>query len=115
MTLMTQLATASSIKLLGERSPSLAAGRGQCTRPRPSSCRRQGSYNVSHSAKEPAMSHVVSLRLKDLQYERLQHLALQLDRTPSETAVVLLEEGLRMREFPCIEFRDTAAGREAFL
>jgi uncharacterized protein (DUF433 family) len=55
------------------------------------------------------------MRLKNLQFERLQHLALQLNRTPSETGALLLEEALRMREFPSIEFRDTAAGREAFL
>jgi uncharacterized protein (DUF433 family) len=38
-----------------------------------------------------------------------------LDRTPSETVVRVLEEGLREREFPYIVFKDTAVGREAFL
>jgi uncharacterized protein (DUF433 family) len=61
------------------------------------------------------MSRVVSLRLRDEQFERLRRAARQLSRTPSETAALLLEESLREREFAFIEFRDTRAGREAFL
>jgi uncharacterized protein (DUF433 family) len=61
------------------------------------------------------VSRVVSLRLRDEQFERLRRAARQLSRTPSETAALLLEESLREREFAFIEFRDTRAGREAFL
>lgn len=61
------------------------------------------------------MSKVVSLRLKDDQIERLGRAARQLGRTPSETAALLLEESLRQREFPFIEFRDTVVGRQAYL
>ena len=61
------------------------------------------------------MSKVVSLRLSDDQMGRLRHVALGLNRTHSEMAALLLEEALRERIFPLIEFRDTAAGRAAFL
>ena len=61
------------------------------------------------------MSKVVSIRLKDEQYERLRKLARRLDRTPSETVARVLEEGMREREFPYIVFKDTVVGREAFL
>jgi hypothetical protein len=61
------------------------------------------------------MSKVVSIRLKDEQATRLARAARALDRTPSETIVLLLEEALRRREFAFIEFRDSAFGRQAFL
>lgn len=61
------------------------------------------------------MSRVLSLRLKDEQIDRLQRAARRLGKTPSETAVLLLEESLRQREFPFIEFRDSPAGRQAYL
>ena len=61
------------------------------------------------------MSKVVSLRLRDEQVERLQRAARQLGRTLSEAAALLLEEGLRQREFAFIEFRDSAVGRQAYL
>ncbi len=61
------------------------------------------------------MSKVVSLRLRDEQVERLQRAARHLGRTPSEAAALLLEEGLRQREFAFVEFRDSAVGRQAYL
>lgn len=61
------------------------------------------------------MSHALSLRLRDDQMARLERLARRLGRRPSETAALLVEESLRESEFALIEFRDTAAGREAFL
>jgi len=61
------------------------------------------------------MSRVLSLRLKDDQMERLKRLARHLDRTPSETAVRLIEEALRLSEFAFIEFRDTPVGRQAYV
>jgi uncharacterized protein (DUF433 family) len=61
------------------------------------------------------MSKVVSVRLKDDQYTRLQRAARALGRTPSESVVVFVEEALREREFAFIEFRETAVGRDAFI
>jgi hypothetical protein len=61
------------------------------------------------------MSKVVSLRLKDTQAERLARLARRSGRTPSETAALLLEEALRQDEFALVEFRDSGAGRQAYL
>jgi len=61
------------------------------------------------------MSTVVSLRLSDAQIERLRRAARQLGRRPSEAAALLLEEALREREFAMIEFRDSPAGRQAYL
>lgn len=61
------------------------------------------------------MSKVVSIRLKDDQYARLQRAARRLGRTPSESAALLLNEAMRQREFPLIVFRDTTAGRQAFV
>lgn len=60
-------------------------------------------------------SHVLSLRLKTDQMERLQKLARRADRRPSELAAKLIEEALRMAEFPHIEFRDTIIGRQAYI
>ncbi len=61
------------------------------------------------------MSKVVSLRLKGDQVERLERAARRMGKAPSSAAVVLLEEALRMRDFPFIEFRDSAAGRDAYV
>ncbi|MGH2585550.1 MAG: transcriptional regulator [Dehalococcoidia bacterium] len=57
----------------------------------------------------------MSLRLKDDQMERLRRTARRLGRKPSETAALLLEEALRQSEFALIEFRDSPAGRQAYL
>jgi uncharacterized protein (DUF433 family) len=61
------------------------------------------------------MSKVVSMRLTDEQIARLQRVARSLNRTQAEAAALLLEEALRGREFPFIEFRDSAIGRQAYL
>jgi uncharacterized protein (DUF433 family) len=61
------------------------------------------------------LSRVVSLRLKEEQVERLQRAARRLGRSTSEAAALLLEESLRQREHPFIEFRDSPAGRQAYL
>ncbi|MCC7371280.1 MAG: transcriptional regulator [Chloroflexi bacterium] len=61
------------------------------------------------------MSKVVSLRLRDEQVERLRRAARRFGRTPSEAAAILLEEALRQAEFALIEFRDSPAGRQAYL
>lgn len=61
------------------------------------------------------MSTVISLTLADDQAARLQRAAQSLGRTPDEAATLLLEEALRERDFPFIEFRDSAAGRQPYL
>jgi uncharacterized protein (DUF433 family) len=61
------------------------------------------------------MSEVVSLRLPDEQAKRLKRQARRMGRTPGETGRILLEEALRQIEFAHIEFRDSAAGRQAYI
>lgn len=61
------------------------------------------------------MGRVVSLHLKDEQVERLQRAARWLGRSPSDAAALLLEEALLQRDYPFIEFRDSPAGRQAYL
>ncbi len=61
------------------------------------------------------MSKVMSLRLQDDQAARLERTARSLGKTSAQAAILLLEEALREREFPCITFRDSAFGRQAFL
>ena len=58
---------------------------------------------------------VISLRLKDQQRARLQRLARRFGRKPSEIAAQLLDEGLRMSDYPYIEFRDSMVGRQAYV
>jgi uncharacterized protein (DUF433 family) len=62
-----------------------------------------------------AVSKVVSIRLKDEQVAALQRTARHWRKNPSATAAQLVEQALRMRDFPFIEFRDTIRGPEAFL
>ena len=61
------------------------------------------------------MSQVVSLRLQENQIERLRRLARRLGRTPSETSALLVEEALREAEFGFITFRNSPAGRPAYV
>src|SRR5215475_2895545 len=61
------------------------------------------------------VSDVVSLRLPEPQAARLRKYARRLGRTPSETGRILLDEALRQIEFPLIEFRDSASGRQAYI
>jgi hypothetical protein len=65
--------------------------------------------------KEDVMSKVLSMRLRDEQMARLQRLARRLNRTPSETAALLIDEALREAEFAFIEFRDSPVGRQAYI
>ena len=58
---------------------------------------------------------VVSSRLDPEQELRLAKMAKNLGRTPSETGALLIEEGLRRAEFAFIDFRDSPAGRQAYL
>ncbi len=60
-------------------------------------------------------TQVMSLRFAPGQMERLQRLARRLGRTPSETTALLVEESLRRSEFAFIDFRDSPAGRQAYV
>lgn len=62
-----------------------------------------------------AESIVVSLRLPAEIGRSLKRLARRLDRSTAETAARLVDEGLRRSEFALIEFRDTPAGRQAYI
>jgi len=61
------------------------------------------------------VSKVVSLRFQEKQFARLRRFARRLGRTPSETGALLIEEALRRAEFGWIEFRDSSAGRHAYV
>jgi hypothetical protein len=61
------------------------------------------------------MSKVVSLRFHERQFARLRRLARRLGRTPSETGALLVEEALRRAEFAYIDFRESPAGRQAYV
>jgi uncharacterized protein (DUF433 family) len=60
-------------------------------------------------------STVISMRLASTDVESLRRIARRWGKTPSETSARLVEEALRMEEFAHIEFRDTTAGRQAFI
>jgi uncharacterized protein (DUF433 family) len=61
------------------------------------------------------MSKVMSIRFKDQQVERLGRISRRLGKAPSETVALLVEEALRMAEHPQIDFRDSIAGRHAYV
>ncbi len=60
-------------------------------------------------------SQVVSLRLPVDQARRLNRLARRLGKSASETGALLIDEGIRQSEFAYVEFRDSAAGRQAYI
>ena len=61
------------------------------------------------------MSKVISMRFQDEQVDRLGRLARRIGRTPSEAGALLIEEALRRSEFAYVDFRDSAAGRQAYV
>ena len=61
------------------------------------------------------MSHPTSLRLPDEVRTRLDDESRRVASAPSSLAVVLIDEGLKMRRFPGIVFRDGPTGRRAGL
>ena len=66
------------------------------------------------------MSDNIKIELSSDQLARLKKAACDLDLTPEVMAATLIEEGLRMREFPGIHFRDTGTretgiSRQAFV
>lgn len=62
---------------------------------------------------KPAPSIVVSMRLPSESGKRLKRMASRHGWTPSDASARLVEEGLRRSEFAFIDFRDSAAGRQA--
>src|SRR5215813_5018434 len=56
---------------------------------------------------------VVSMRLPAESESRLKRMAHRHGWTPSDASARLVEEGLRRSEFAFIDFRDSAAGRQA--
>jgi hypothetical protein len=60
-------------------------------------------------------SMVISMRLPTESGKRLKRMANRHGWTPSDASARLVEEGLRRSEFAFIDFRDSAAGRQACL
>lgn len=58
---------------------------------------------------------VMTLRVPSEVRRGLERLAVRLGHKPAQIGARLVEEGLRRREFPEIDLRDTAAGRVAYL
>jgi hypothetical protein len=61
----------------------------------------------------PGHSTVISMRLPAASGNRLKRMANRYGWTPSDASARLVEEGLRRSEFAFIDFRDSAAGRQA--
>ncbi len=60
-------------------------------------------------------SMVISMRLPSESGKRLKRMANRHGWTPSDASARLVEEGLRRSEFGFIDFRDSPAGRQAYL
>lgn len=58
---------------------------------------------------------VMTLRMPKGTKRGVERLAARFGHKPAQLGVRLIEEGLRRRDFPQIELRDTAAGRVAYL
>jgi hypothetical protein len=58
---------------------------------------------------------VISMRLPMKSGQRLRRMASQHGWTPSDTSARLVEEGLRRSEFAFVDFRDSVAGRQAYV
>jgi hypothetical protein len=58
---------------------------------------------------------VISMRLPAESGRRLKSMAHRHGWTPSDASARLVEEGLRRSEFAFIDFRDSPAGRQAYL
>ncbi len=60
-------------------------------------------------------SVVISMRLPAESGSRLKRMANRHGWTPSDASARLVEEGLRRSEFAYIDFRDSSAGRQAYI
>jgi hypothetical protein len=58
---------------------------------------------------------VISMRLPAESGSRLKRMANRHGWTPSDASARLVEEGLRRSEFAYIDFRDSGAGRQAYI
>lgn len=58
---------------------------------------------------------VISMRLPADSGNRLKRMANRHGWTPSDASARLVEEGLRRSDFAFIDFRDSAAGRQAYI
>ncbi len=65
--------------------------------------------------KKATRSMVLSMRLPEESGRRLKRMANRHGWTPSDASARLVEEGLRRTEFAFIDFRDSPAGRQAYL
>jgi hypothetical protein len=61
------------------------------------------------------MTHVVSIRLKDEQLDRLKRFARRMGKSQSEVGALFIEESMREDEFANIEFRDSLVGRQPYM
>ncbi|MCC6443113.1 MAG: transcriptional regulator [Armatimonadetes bacterium] len=61
------------------------------------------------------MSKAVSIRLNDQQAEKFKRFARRMGKTQSQMGAQLIEESMREAEFAWIEFRDSPAGRQAYM
>jgi len=64
---------------------------------------------------KPTRSMVLSMRLPVESGRRLKRMANRHGWTPSDASARLVEEGLRRSEFAFIDFRDSPAGRQAYI
>src|SRR5437764_6367874 len=60
-------------------------------------------------------SVVITMRLPTESGHRLKRMAVRYGWTPSTASARLVEEGLRRSEFAFIDFRDSLAGRQAYI
>ena len=72
-------------------------------------------YNEERNVMKTSRSMVLSMRLPKESGERLKRMAHRHGWTPSDASARLIEEGLRRAEFAFIDFRDSAAGRQAYI
>lgn len=61
------------------------------------------------------MSQAITIHLPDAQAAHLARLAQRLGTSQDETGARLIDEALRMTEFPHIEFRTAVTGRHAYI
>src|ERR1039457_5938667 len=67
------------------------------------------------TAMKTTHSMVISMRLPVKSGKRLKRLATRHGWTPSDASARLVEEGLRRSDFAFVDFRDSAAGRQAYI
>lgn len=61
------------------------------------------------------MTHVVSIRLRDDQVDRLKRFARRMGKSQSEMGAQFIEEAMREAEFSGVEFRDSVLGRQPYM